>query len=180
MCWHPVETISLPASLNAWLTERGSLTKKFRAALGENYQLTLLGESFQPIGESDAMILNLPIGEKVKIREIFMGKKNKPLIYCRTYLPQKILNNKTLGLDQLGGNSLGDVLFQEATLKRSAIFVKQLTETDVLFQTLKQHIKPTTLTQKPWARYSVFSIDGDSLLVFEVFFTDFYPNVSAQ
>lgn len=146
-----------------WLLDDGSLTAKLKAhcdhfrvqVLGQQ-QATMLADEARWIGEN----------EHVTVREVILHCNEQPWVFARSVFPQQALQAAQLNLAQLGNKPLGEHLFSQPDLQRSAIEVSAFPPHSRVGQLHQQLGFPA---QTLWGRRSCFSAAGQQILVAEVF-----------
>lgn len=146
-----------------WLSDDSSLTAKLKAhcsqfsvhLLGQQ-QATLLADEARWLGDDDA----------VTVREVILYCDSKPWVFARSVFPLQALQATQLNLAHLGNRPLGEHLFSQPDLQRSAIEISAFSPHSRVGQ-LHQQLGFTAHTL--WGRRSRFSAAGQHILVAEVF-----------
>ena len=112
-------------------------------------------------------MMNLRRNELALVREVYLYCGDTPVVFAHSVVARKDLRGAWRGLSGLGNRSLGTVLFTNPVVKRTPLRFKKLNSTHPLFIRACRHLqaKPPGL----WARRSLFSLQGQSILVTEVF-----------
>jgi chorismate--pyruvate lyase len=154
-----------PPAAAAWLREGGLLTERLRACCDGETGLTVISEAEAPLATSDAAVLGTS-GNAAFVREVELTCDGRPWVYAQTLVPQATLARQRW-LSTLGRAALGERLAAVPGLERGPLEFARLVPGDPLFhRALRERgDAPTGL----WARRSWFAIDGDRLLVQEVF-----------
>ncbi|MFN2300393.1 MAG: chorismate lyase [Gammaproteobacteria bacterium] len=138
----------IPAALQSWLAETGSLTQRLKRHCAGAFDLVVLSEADAPLPVDDAATLGLEPGVPVRVREVHMRCDGVPRIHARSLLPHATLAGAGRDLASLGERPLGDALFAHPDMLRG----------------------PIEVTDTPgWGRRSVFSLSGQPVLVTEWF-----------
>jgi chorismate--pyruvate lyase len=155
---------ALPAA-SEWLREPGLLTERLRACCDGETGLSVISEAEAPISTHDAAVLKAP-GNAAFIREIELTCNGRPWVFAQTLIPQVTLARQHW-LASLGRAALGERLAAIPGIERGPLEFARLVEGDRLYhRALRERgDNPTVL----WARRSWFAIEGDRLLVQEVF-----------
>jgi chorismate--pyruvate lyase len=105
--------------------------------------------------------------ELALVREVYLYCGSTPVIFAHSVVARKDLRGAWRGLSGLGNRSLGTVLFTNPVVRRTPLRFKKLTPAHPLFKRAcaRLQVKPEGL----WARRSLFSLHGQSILVTEVF-----------
>jgi chorismate--pyruvate lyase len=154
-----------PPAAAAWLAEPGLLTERLRACCDGEPGLTVIAETEATLAAQDAAVLRAS-GSAAFVREIELTCDGRPWVFAQTLIPQGTLARQRW-LASLGRDALGERLAAVPGLERGPLEYARLAPGDGLYQRALRgrHDAPDSL----WARRSWFAIDGDRLLVQEVF-----------
>ena len=158
---------SPPAAPQAasWLAEPGLLTDRLRACCGGKQGLTVVSEREAPLATAESALLQAP-GNAAFVREIELTCDGRPWIFAQSLIPLATLASHGW-LSTLGDAALGERLAAVPDIKRGPLEFTRLTPGAALFhRALRQSPDPPA---ELWARRSWFAIDGNRLLVQEVF-----------
>jgi chorismate--pyruvate lyase len=148
----------------AWLREPGLLTDRLRACCDGEPGLDLVAEREASLEPADAALLRASGGAFV--REIELTCDGRPWVFAQTLVPQATLARQRW-LATLGRAALGEKLASLPALVRGPLEFARLVEGDRLYRrALRERRDPPAVL---WARRSWFEIEGDRLLVQEVF-----------
>lgn len=154
-----------PAAAAAWLREPGLLTERLRACCAGETGLVLVSESEAPLAADDAELLRAP-GSSAFVREIELTCDGRPWVFAQTLVPPATLARQRW-LACLGRAALGERLASAPGLERGPLEFTRLVAGDRLYRrALRDRGNPPAAL---WARRSWFAIEGDRLLVQEVF-----------
>jgi len=149
----------------AWLGEPGLLTVRLRACCRGQTGLVVIAEIEAPLGGEDAAVLQAA-GSAAFVREIELTCDGRPWVFAQTLIPQATLARQRW-LSSLGRAALGERLAAVPGIVRGPLEFARLSAGDRLFhRALRERPEPPAFL---WARRSWFAIDGDRLLVQEVF-----------
>jgi chorismate--pyruvate lyase len=149
----------------AWLQEPGLLTERLRACCAGTTGLSVIAEAEAPLASHDAAVLRAA-GNAAFVREIELTCDGRAWVFAQTLIPQSTLARQRW-LSSLGREALGERLAAVPGLERGPLEFTRLVAGDRLFQrALRERRDPPASL---WARRSWFAIDGDRLLVQEVF-----------
>jgi chorismate--pyruvate lyase len=149
----------------AWLREPGLLTERLRACCEGQPGLSIVSELEAPLGSADAAVLQAA-GSAAFVREIELTCDGRPWVFAQTLIPQATLARQRW-LSSLGRDALGERLAALPALERGPLEYARLVPGDRLYhRALRERRDPPPAL---WARRSWFAIDGDRLLVQEVF-----------
>ncbi len=155
---------AVPAAV-AWLAELGLLTERLRACCDGRQGLAVVSEREAPLAAAEAALLRAP-GNAAFVREIELTCDGHPWVFAQSLIPLATLARHGW-LSTLGDTALGERLAALPGLERGPLEFARLTPGVALFHcALRQSAEPPT---ELWARRSWFAIDGDRLLVQEVF-----------
>ena len=154
-----------PPAAAAWLAEPGLLTERLRACCAGTTGLSVITEAEAPLAIHDAAVL-CAAGKAAFVREIELTCDGRPWVFAQTLIPQSTLARQSW-LSSLGSAALGERLAAVPGLERGPLEFTRLVAGDRLYQrALRERRDPPASL---WARRSWFAIDGDRLLVQEVF-----------
>jgi chorismate--pyruvate lyase len=146
-----------------WLLDDSSLTAKlkahcqqFRVHLLGQQQATMLADEARWIGDH----------EVVTAREVILHCDDTAWVFARSVFAEQALQTAQLNLAQLGNRPLGEHLFSQPDLQRSAIEISAFPAHSRVGQLHQQLGFPA---QTLWGRRSCFSVAGQRILVAEVF-----------
>ncbi len=154
---------ALPAA-SAWLREPGLLTERLRACCDGVPGLSVISEAEAPLAAQDAAVLKA--SGNAFVREIELTCDGRPWVFAQTLVPQATLARQRW-LASLGRAALGERLAAVPGLERGPLEFARLVDGNSLYsRALRERGDgPAGL----WARRSWFAIEGDRLLVQEVF-----------
>jgi chorismate--pyruvate lyase len=164
----------LPAALPgaaAWLREPGLLTERLRACCEGEPGLVVVAENEAPLASADAALLRAS-GNAAFVREIELTCDGRPWVFAQTLVPQATLVRQRW-LASLGRAALGERLAALSALERGPLEFARLVPGDRLYhRAVRERRDPPDAL---WARRSWFAIEGDRLLVQEVFLPEAHP-----
>jgi chorismate--pyruvate lyase len=152
----PLEWLSeqhppVPATVNDWLMELGSMTRRFERYC-ERVHVEPQRECFISREQLGEEVEHLPESPRYWLREIVLFGDNQPWLLGRTVIPQETLTGPDLALVDLGTLPLGRYLFSSDALTRDYIHIGQ--------------------QENLWARRSRLRLAGKPLLLTELFLPD--------
>lgn len=172
--WRLQRFSNLSASVQGWLRDEGSLTRRVVEACGEGrFRVRLLHQGWGTPLYSEGRVLRLRRGEATLIREVELLCDECPWVFARTLIPATSLKGSARRLTQLGEKPLGAVLFSDPMIIRGITQMARLQPRHPLFAAATAH-----LDQQPkelWGRRTLFHIAKRPLLVNEIFLPDI-PN----
>lgn len=153
------------------LVDSGSLTRKIVQCCNGRFSVKVLQQQFSRLSLHERNILKLRNGESGNTRAVLLHCEQKPWVFAHTVIPHYALQRGLRRLTQLGNRSLGAVLHSSRVMERSHVEYARFLPHHTLFRQAT-----STLKQKPkelWGRRILYRIDGDPLLVHELFLPDF-------
>ncbi|SOD40440.1 chorismate--pyruvate lyase family protein [Nitrosovibrio sp. Nv4] len=164
--WHPVPS-SVSTRARGWLQNRGSLTQLIQQRCCREFSVKPVFQSLAKACGDELAVMNLRRNELALVREVYLYCGSTPVVFAHSVVARKDLRGAWRGLSGLGNKSLGTVLFTNPVIKRTALRFKRLNSAHPLFSRACRGLqaKPPGL----WARRSLFSLHGQSILVTEVF-----------
>jgi chorismate lyase len=153
-----------------WLQNRGSLTRLIQQHCS-NFRVKPIFQSLSTVCEDELVVMDLRRKEMALVREVYLYCGKTPLVFAHSVVARKNLRGAWRGLDGLGSKSLGTVLFTNPAVRRTPLQFKKLNSGHPLFHRACRElpITPAGLPISLWARRSLFTLDGQSLMVTEVF-----------
>jgi chorismate--pyruvate lyase len=144
----------------------GSLTQRLQAHC-RNFSVSRVTQRWGRPHADEAVLLSMKPHRRALLREVCLNCDGHPVVFAHSVLPRASLRGQWHGLGRLGAKPLGAALFANAAVVRTPLTYRKLNPRHVLYQravaVLQNH--PPCL----WARRSVFSLQGASILVTEVF-----------
>lgn len=154
-----------PAAAASWLAETGLLTERLRNCCEGQAGLTVISEAEAPLAQADAVVLQAA-GNAAFVREIELTCDGRAWVFAQTLIPQATLARQRW-LSSLGRAALGERLAALPALERGPLEFTRLAPGDRLYhRALRERRDPPAHL---WARRSWFAIEGDRILVQEVF-----------
>ncbi|HZD19475.1 MAG TPA: chorismate lyase [Burkholderiales bacterium] len=149
----------------SWLAEPGLLTDRLRACCSGKQGLTVVAEREAPLAAAESALLQAP-GSAAFVREIELTCDGRPWVFAQTLIPLATLARHGW-LSTLGDAALGERLAAVPGIQRGPLEFARLRPGIALFhRALRESATPPA---ELWARRSWFAIDGNRLLVQEVF-----------
>ena len=165
--WKSPRRADIPPEYYAWLTATGSLTRHLQAQASAGFSVTVLQEIWREALPDECAILGVVAGESVYQREVLLCDGNMADVYARTVMPRATFEASITRFTTLGAKPLGEMLFTDPEIIRGALEVGCLQTGDWLYAQALSAVggSPAAL----WARRSPFFLEGNILLVNEVF-----------
>lgn len=158
--------ISVSRRERCWLQGRGSLTRRIQARCS-HFRVQPVFQSLAMAHSDERVIMELRFGELALVREVYLFCNDTPVVFAHSVVARKNLRGAWRGLNGLGNKSLGTVLFTNPKIKRTPLQFKKLNTGHPLFE--RACLKLETTPAQLWARRSLFTLQGQSILVTEVF-----------
>ena len=150
--------------IESWLYDMKSLTQKLENNCRKFHVKIRLQVTVNPLNNSNYYFSN---EAKLLIREVFLYCDDIAVVFAQTEIPFSTLTDAQTSLAEIGEQSLGKYMFQDASLKRGGIEVAKFTKGGAAHQLsaqIKQHCEFPL-----WARRSLFHLNNKPLLVNELF-----------
>lgn len=165
--WHSQVSSSLPTPLKNWLFDASSLTARLKQHC-QHFKVQVLGQQVMPCDAIDATH-DIAQGEPVLVREVLLHCDGEAHVFARSLLPLSSLTGEQQQLASLGEQPLGQVIFNQANMQRSAIEVaafapEQYAKLTRLLTKLEQNCE-----RELWGRRSTFFLADKPLMVSEIF-----------
>ncbi|QBF82954.1 chorismate lyase [Shewanella maritima] len=170
----PKTSHNLPQTqLKDWLLDEGSLTQKLKAHC-QQFSVTVLGEHLHSPLDGECPHSQHPMW----IREVLLSLDGTPWVFARTLIPQSIIDSPQHTFATLGNRPLGELLFNSEHITPGDIEVAQFASCGklaYLAQSLKQEVSDTL-----WGRRRYFDLEGQQLIVSEIFLPAAVKHIMAQ
>ena len=167
---HPLAWYSALTSISyrqrSWLQDRGSLTRRIQDRC-DKFCVKRVFQSLSRVYGDELDVMGLRANELAMVREVYLYCGDTPVVFAHSVVAHKNLRGAWRGLSGLGNKSLGTVLFTNPRIKRTPLEFKKVSRGHFLYDRAC-----TRLPEKPanlWARRSLFTLHGQSILVTEVF-----------
>jgi len=167
--WKPaglIQRISPNKKIQDWLSTKDSLTAKLRLVCPD-LEVVVLSEKLETPLANEIQSLNLAPNEKVWVRCVVLKGKGANWVYARTVIPNFDDKNPWSNLQKLGNKPLGEVLFQDKSIKRTPFTFA--TQSLLTWPYLINHVGSDQANKTGYARRSKFTQKGAPLLLTEVF-----------
>ena len=154
--------------VRSWLTEPGSLTARCQRGCAHFAVRVLAFGKGRPL--ADEAVENA--GGLAWVREVALECDGVPVIFAHTTLPADSQGHLTRWMARLGNRSLGSLLFRYPGFRRGAIEFLRLDARHPLYLRAVHAsgvADAATIGPTLWARRSWHQLDGQRVLVTEVF-----------
>ena len=142
-----------------WLCSKESLTQRLREFTHNQISHHLFYDDWGIASDQAVTSLTITHDTKTWIRKMQWRLGDEIWVACDVVIPASSITSETAILKNIGGNSIGDILFQDPTLQRS----------DFEF-----FMSDTTVT-----RHSIFYFHEQPLLVIETFLPAFFQAIES-
>ena len=166
--WHPALS-SISPQMRHWLQDRGSLTRRIQERCGQ-FSVEPIFQSLIKVYGDEGIKMRLRPDELAMVREVYLYCCDKPVVFAHSVVPRKNLRGVWRSLSGLGNRSLGSMLFTNPKVKRTPLEFEKVGSGHFLYD--RAVIRLTTNPPNLWARRSLFTLQGQSILVTEVFLPD--------
>jgi len=165
--WHTPQHRLMPVELSLWLTDSGSLTRRLQAHNQTDFSVQVLGNHWMKPLPDECLCLGVPMTQMAYQREVRLMDGDTANVYARTVVPLTTYQAMQQRFNSLGNKPLGEILFTDPSVKRGPIEIACLKPGQWLYEIalLEEDSYPAEL----WGRRSKFYIDGNVLLVNEIF-----------
>jgi chorismate--pyruvate lyase len=154
------------AAYRRWLTQGGSLTRALRAHCADFRVRRARQAVGRPITD-EHQPLNIPHGRPALIREVVLYCADQALVFAHTVVPDAKLRGPWRALAKLGDRPLGAALFTDPRIVRFPMSYRHIHRHHPLHRRARDVVG--TLPDRLWARRSRFKLEGQAILVTEVF-----------
>ncbi|HEY9035801.1 MAG TPA: chorismate lyase [Pseudomonadales bacterium] len=171
--WQKALPQTVPVAIRPWLLDSGSLTEHLQRISGGDFTVRVLRHGWAKPRPDERAALDLRTQEACIVREVLLLCRGEPWVYARSVLPARVLRGRHRHLRSFGARSLGAHLFANTRTVRDPFEIARLPANALPAAVLAD--SPALL----WARRSRFYLDGEPLLVAEVFLPAFQPWTTA-
>ncbi len=163
--WYPT-LVSDSFHYRRWLQDRGSLTRRIQLRC-DNFCVQPVFQALATVHGDERRVIGVRSGELVLVREVYLYCGDIPVVFAHSVVARQDLRGAWRGLNGLGNKSLGTVLFTNPRIKRTPLVFKKLGVGHYLFDRACSRL--SLIPPSLWARRSLFTLHGQSILVTEVF-----------
>lgn len=171
MFWRAQNFTALPAGIEPWLRDTGSLTRRvIQACNGGAFRVRLLRQGWGKPWVSEAGALRVRLTEATLIREVDLECNGRPWVFARTLIPATSFSGPARRLAYLGEKPLGAVLFSERQVSRGTTQLARIQPQHLLYQAATDHLDEPP--PEVWGRRTLFYFAHRPILVNEIFLPD--------
>lgn len=149
-----------------WLRDRGSLTLRLQRRC-DDFRVRRLRQVMDRPNADERRLLHLRAGQRALVREVLLLCGDTALVFAHSVIPLMGLHGPWRGLSKLGQRPLGTTLFADPRVRRLPLTSRRLDRRHPLYRRLSA--QQGDLPDQLWARRSRFFLDGQPILVTEVF-----------
>ncbi len=159
----------LAGRYSKWLNDTGSLTNRLKA-ISSDFQVKLVNKANSTASFEELSKLGCKHNQKAYVRDVFLISRGLPVVFAHSVLPYSSIKGPWFRLKRLGNKPLGEVLFSDPRVSRTALTFKKLNCRDILHEKAVESLP--NLPKFLWARRSVFKLNGSCILVNEIFLNE--------
>jgi len=160
---------AIDAPYRPWLTDEGSLTARIRARC-KHFSVRVLRQQLLQPNADERALLGISPRELAWVREVLLVADGVPVVFAHSVLAQRQARGPWQMFARMGDRPLGAALFADPRIARQPLRYRRLDARHPLYRAaLRGAALDVQAVPRLWARRSVFSRAGQSLLVCEVF-----------
>lgn len=162
----------IPPAMALWLFDTASLTQRLRQICQGRFQVRVVSQQRVRPLRDERIALHMRDHEHALVRMVYLLCDGEPWVFARTVIPLRTLSGAQRRLGRLGTRPLGEMLFADRSMRRSAVAVAQIAPGSRLFALIAAGAGTVNLaqpSQATWGRRSVFYLQDKPLLVSEIF-----------
>ncbi len=149
------------------LAEQGSLTQRFKQAMGSKPNLTRLYQGRQFVSSDERQMLAIKPRQMAMVREIKMGNIDQAWLFARTVVPLKTLLGSARRICALDETPIGKILFGRQGAERKSMKIELTSDLPKTLIDMDINIEHPL-----WERCSIFEFSAGPLMVSEIFLPD--------
>ncbi len=158
-------TIGCEQALVPWLHDHGSLTLRIQQRCNQ-FAVRPVHSGLARIAYDESALLGMAPHQLAYSREVFLYADGQPVVFAHSTCAAQHLRGAWGSLGGLGNKPLGAMLFAHPLVERKLLRFKVLRSRHLLHQRAN---KSGSVSDRLWARRSLFYLHGAPLLVTEVF-----------
>jgi chorismate--pyruvate lyase len=172
--WHAhVNRYAASPKVLDWLKNRQSLTARLVASCGQ-FQVQRLHQQSAQCLPDEVAVMGLSRRRQVMERDVLLRCNGVPVVYAHTILPRTANAAQWPLFASLGNKSLGTTLFCDPLVARGLLHFALLRASHPLMRRIARLDELGAVAPSLFARRSLFTRRGSSLLVTEVFLPALY------
>jgi chorismate lyase len=159
----------IDAGYAPWLRDHGSLTRRIQQRC-TTFKVLNMYTGLSMVTQDEIAPLKVLRPQHIYTRNVFLYADDKPVVFAHSVVAAHHLNHAWHDVQHMGNRPLGALLFSHPLVQRAPLRFKALQPAHPLYRQAASvlEVQPARL----WARRSVFTLQGASLLVTEVFLPD--------
>ncbi len=165
-----IKNTEIPSPFRAWLEHVGSFMQRLVQHKVGDARIQVLRQLWLRPGVDEKRLLGIEGRAHAMVREVLILSEGKQWMFARTVIPRGTLTGEEQQLAHLKDRPLGSVLFKDPTMKRCDFEFARLHPGEKWHTKIAQ--TAGCVLPDLWARRSLFSLHGKSLLLTEVFLPD--------
>lgn len=159
-------TLGCDQALAPWLHDKGSLTQRIQQRCNQ-FAVRKMHSGLARIALDESALLKVAPQRFAYTRDVFLFADNQPVVFAHSVCAAQSLHSAWAAVAGLGNQPLGALLFAHPLVKRQPLHYKALRSTHLLYQQAAKVL--SNPPSKLWARRSLFYLQGEVLLVTEIF-----------
>lgn len=157
----------LPREFRGWLADQGSLTRRLKQRC-RHFSVRPVRVGLARPNRDESAPLRLRAGQLAYVREVVLHCDGRPVVFAHSVAPVRSLYGPWAAVTQLGSRPLGEALFSNPCVTRGGLQYRRIPARHPLARQAAR--AGISMPEKPvWARRSLFTLHGHSLMVTEVF-----------
>ena len=160
------DTLGCDQALAPWLHDKGSLTQRIQQRCNQ-FAVRKMHSGLARIALDESALLKVAPQRFAYTRDVFLFADNQPVVFAHSVCAAQSLHSAWAAVTGLGNQPLGALLFAHPLVKRQPLHYKALRATHPLYQQAAKVL--SNPPSKLWARRSLFYLQGEALLVTEIF-----------
>jgi len=104
-----------------WLLDPGSLTRRLTQLAAGDFSVRVLHTGWQALRADECTALGVIAGSSGWVREVYLFGQGQPWVFARSVAAREALHGAGFEIGEIGEQSLGEVLFRDASFIRSVL-----------------------------------------------------------
>ncbi len=157
----------LPREFRGWLVDQGSLTLRLKQRCTQ-FSVRPVRVGLHRPNRDEYAALRLRAGRLAYVREVVLNCGGEPVVFAHSVVADASLRGPWAAVTQLGSRPLGEALFSNPRIARGCLQFRRIPPRHALARQARR--AGLAASGKPlWARRSLFTLQGQPLMVTEVF-----------
>lgn len=157
----------LPREFRFWLADHGSLTRRLKQCCRE-FSVRPVRVGLFRLNRDETSSVHLRSFRLAYVREVVLHCNKQPVVFAHSVVPPGSLRGPWASVTRLGNRPLGEALFRNPRVMRGCLQYRRIPAGHELARQARQ-AGISCDTRPLWARRSLFTLQGHSLMVTEVF-----------